>query len=415
MNEIVDRVTRAVLYEGYLLYPYRASAVKNQHRWTFGALYPSLYSKAQGGFDATEMCTECLLISKKNALLTVQLRFLHLISRGDTGQAWQEGEEREVSVPPAHLNDLLAGSILFPFAFPQAQSLLNGVYWRQESVQGSIELSAMEVEDSVFKITARVRNESAFEGSERNEALLRSTVSTHIIFQVENGEFLSLLDPPPQFRHLIASCKNKGNWPVLIGENGETHTILASPIILYDYPQVAPESPGDLYDSTEIDEILMLRILTLTDAEKEEIRNVDDRARQLLERTENLPPEHFMKLHGAIRGMKKTSEQPQADPSENIVPWDPWEEEKKQLPSQVQVFGKQVKKGDRVRLWPVKSADILDLALKGRTAIVDSIEQDYDGRIHLAVVVEDDPGKDLGELRQPGHRFFFTSEEVEPL
>ena len=80
---------------------------------------------------------------------------------------------------------------------------------------------------------------------------------------------------------------------------------MSAPIILSDYPQIAPESAGDLFDGTEIDEILALRILTLTDAEKQEVRNGDERARQILERTELLPPEHFQKLHGAMRGLNK--------------------------------------------------------------------------------------------------------------
>ena len=85
----------------------------------------------------------------------------------------------------------------------------------------------------------------------------------------------------------------------------------ASPIILYDYPQIAPESAGDLFDGTEIDEILALRILTMTDAEKLEVRNGDDRARRILERTEMLPPEHFQKLHGALRGLRASSRESQ--------------------------------------------------------------------------------------------------------
>jgi hypothetical protein len=80
--------------------------------------------------------------------------------------------------------------------------------------------------------------------------------------------------------------------------------MLSSPVILYDYPQIAPESPGDLFDGCEIDEILALRILTMTDAEKREVRDGDDRARQILERTENLSPEHLMKLHGTLREMR---------------------------------------------------------------------------------------------------------------
>lgn len=79
----------------------------------------------------------------------------------------------------------------------------------------------------------------------------------------------------------------------------------------------------------------------------------------------------------------------------------------------VTVSGVVVKTGDRVRLWPQKNADILDMALKGKFAIVEAFERDFDDRLHLAVVLEDDPGRDLGMLRQPGHRFFFSPEEVE--
>ena len=85
--------------------------------------------------------------------------------------------------------------------------------------------------------------------------------------------------------------------------------MLSSPIILYDHPQIAPESAGNLFDSTEIDEILSLRILTLTDDEKREMRQSDDRAREILERTENMPEEQFMKLHGVLRGLTSLKEE----------------------------------------------------------------------------------------------------------
>jgi hydrogenase maturation protease len=94
-----------------------------------------------------------------------------------------------------------------------------------------------------------------------------------------------------------------------VGEEGERDAMLSSPIILYDYPQIAPESPGNLFDGTEIDEILALRILTLTDDEKREMQHADARSRQILERTEALPAEHFMKLHGVLRGLRPASEE----------------------------------------------------------------------------------------------------------
>jgi hydrogenase maturation protease len=133
---------------------------------------------------------------------------------------------------------------------------------------------------------------------------MHTLASTHTILGVREGEFVSLLDPPEALRETAASCRNAGTWPVLVGVEGERNMMLSSPIILYDYPQVAPESGGDLFDATEIDEILTLRIMTLTDVEKREMRGADERARQMLERTETLAPEQLMKLHGAIKKVK---------------------------------------------------------------------------------------------------------------
>jgi hydrogenase maturation protease len=126
---------------------------------------------------------------------------------------------------------------------------------------------------------------------------------------VTDGKFISLLEPPEELKDLAVSCENIGVWPVLIGMQGERDTMLASPVILYDYPQIAPESPGDLFDGTEIDEILALRIMTMTDAEKHEMRHADDRARRILERTEALPMEHLMKLHGTLRELHALDEE----------------------------------------------------------------------------------------------------------
>ncbi len=140
--------------------------------------------------------------------------------------------------------------------------------------------------------------------------LLRSLVSAHSILQNTGGEFISLLDPPEPLKDAAGACQNAGAFPVLAGDEAARSLLLISPIILYDYPQIAPESPGDLCDGLEIDEILALRILTMTDAEKQEVRDGDDRARRILERTEMLPLEHFQKLHGALRGMHPSQEAP---------------------------------------------------------------------------------------------------------
>jgi hypothetical protein len=210
------------------------------------------------------------------------------------------------------------------------------------------------------------------------------------------------MDPPPELQEAARMCKNQGTWPVLVGDDptGDRSTMLSSPIILYDYPKIAPESPGELFDGTEIDEILTLRVMTMTDAEKEEMRQTDERARQILERTESLPEERLLKMHGVVRELRSFD--------------DDFFRNDRRL-EVVEVNGVQLRAGDRVKIRPKSRADILDIALQGKTAMIEAIEEDAEKRIHLAVVLDDDPGKDLGFMRQPGHRFFYTLDEVEPL
>jgi len=97
-----------------------------------------------------------------------------------------------------------------------------------------------------------------------------------------------------------------------------------------------------------------------------------------------------------------------------IGDWNPLEEIKTP-PESVRVFGIDLRVGDRIRIWPQKSADIMDIALKGKVAVIEAIEQDFEDQIQLAVVLDDDPGREFGMMRQPGHRFFFSPEEVEPV
>jgi hypothetical protein len=253
-------------------------------------------------------------------------------------------------------------------------------------LEGQAEISASRVESDAFSLRLRVTNTSSSAVSHRNEALINSFVSAHAVLQLRGAEFVSQTDPPENLREAVERCQNTGVWPVLVGRPPERCTMLGSPIILYDHPQIAPESGGDLFDATEIDEILILRILTLTDEEKEEVRRSDARGRRMLERLEATPPEHLLELHGKIR-------------------------EKQYARAAIRAC--QLKKGDRVRLRPRKRADIFDTLLEGKIAIIEAVEQDFEDNVHFAVVVEDDPGRDLGEMRQIGHRFFFSPEEVE--
>jgi hypothetical protein len=344
---LVDGIVKAVLYEGYMLYPYRPSSVKNRQRFNFGVVYPRAYSDAQGGTDAWTMQTECLVLGSGGTQCLVHVRFLRMVERsvgnvltpsndlssippeniekaerlevnGNIFQAWQEAVEEEIEVTEFNLSALAAQPMQWPFllsatqekeAVRDARGLIVGIIQRQKAgVAGVIEFTAERLQEGVFKLTARILNSSRIESVGhigREEALARSLVSAHTILEVRDGEFVSLVDPPGSYREFAQTCQNVGTWPVLVGEEGQRDTMLSSPIILYDYPQIAPESPGDLFDGAEIDEILSLRIMTLTDEEKREMWQSDERARQILERTETMPDEQWMKLHGALRGLRR--------------------------------------------------------------------------------------------------------------
>ncbi|CAN5422693.1 hypothetical protein BH20ACI1_BH20ACI1_04740 [soil metagenome] len=343
--ELVENIANAVLYEGYMLYPYRASSVKNRQRFNWGALAPESYSAAQKGTEACLMQTECLLQGDENTTFDVKIRFLHLVLReigeletpldelptdsepefhfvptldvgGQLYQAWQEAIEREVDLPTLDLNVV---SETKKFSIPTTRTLeplrdendkIVGVIVRtQQKIEIVVSCQLSVVSEKTYKLTVRVENQTPFENAEtktREEALLHSTVSTHTILSTKNGEFISLLEPPDELSEAVAACENIKTYPVLAGIEGEKDCMFSSPIILYDYPQIADESQGDLFDGGEIDEILTLRIMTLTDEEKYEMRGVDDRVRQLLERTESMPEEHLMKMHGAMKGAAKS-------------------------------------------------------------------------------------------------------------
>jgi len=344
---LVERIAEAVLYEGYVLYPYRSSAVKNRQRWNFGVLVPESYSVAQRGTEAFWMQTQCLVVPTPVSTVDIKIRFLHLMARdvavpvessqskndwefrvvpsleheGRLYQTWQEAVERDVGLFSVTLEELKESKkVNFSFAAArEVQELrdrsngeMQGAIIRtQSAINGQLEVQAEELgtDDSkpLVRITVKISNLTSFDNSAdsvREDALLRSLVSTHTILRIKDGEFVSLLDPPSECADIAAASQNVGTYPVLVGEQGARECVLSSPIILYDYPQIASESAGDLYDGTEIDEILTLRIMTLTDDEKREMRETDERARQILERTEMLPVEQFMKLHGAMKSVK---------------------------------------------------------------------------------------------------------------
>ena len=446
MNQkLIDTVVHAVLYEGYILYPYRASAKKNRQRFTFGRVYPEAYSLAENGAEPCSMQTQCL-VEGPSARVEVTVRFLHPMAReigalavplrelpapdnpdffhevpqlevaGQIYQSWQEVVERAVRLPALNLatpGDMANRQIPFSFAatrtiepiLDESQHIAGVIVRRQEAVEGVVELSAEAVDASVYKITVRIVNRTAVPRDvmhDMDEIIMRTFASTHTILHAMDGEFISAIDPPAAYTEAIAACRNIGSWPILVGEEEkkERDTMISSPIILYDYPKIAPESPGDLFDSGEIDEILTLRIMTMTDEEKREMRGVDEQARRILERTESLPEGDLLKMHGVMRGTNSLDET-FFNPTSRL--------------QSVSVNGIALREGDLVRVRPKQRADAMDMALAGKIAMIESIEQDAENKTHLALVLEDDPGRDLGLLRQPGHRFFYGTDEVEPL
>jgi hypothetical protein len=335
--DAVKKIAEAVLYEGYILWPYRRSAKKNQQRWTFGGVYPRAYSEARGEDDPWIMQTQCLVAGEEESKVQVKVRFLHVTERkvgrrngedlefveelrvgGELYLPWDEATEREITVGRFELSELLespkrvgidipGGSGEEPLAEPTGEvagTLVRS--WR--TLCGTVEVEAETLREGTFKVTVRITNTTPWGGEDRESALRQTFVSTHTVLEVEGGEFVSLMDPPEEFREAVRECENLKTWPVLVGEEGARNMLLSSPIILYDYPQIAPESPGDLFDGGEIDQLLILNILTLTDEEKEEMRASDPRGREILTRCESLSPEDLMNLHGAVREFRMLRE-----------------------------------------------------------------------------------------------------------
>jgi hypothetical protein len=324
IDDIVRRIADAVLYEGYVLWPYRSTALKNQRRWTFGGVHPAAHARAHPD-DRALMRAECVLEGGPQTEVDVEVRFLHVVRR-DVAElradgphrvaelragnrvhvAWDEAAEREVAVRDARLAAggpwraamlIEAGSETEEVRDDQGRRA--GLLIRSwERLEGVVEVAATTLAPGVFRLAATVANTTDWDGGPREEVLRRTLCSTHAVLRVRGGAFVSSTDPPARLRAAVDGCRNEGAWPVLVGEPGSRDTVLASPIILEDHPRIAPESPGDLFDGGEIDQLLTLSILAMTDDEKERMRACDPRTRAILERTESLSRDQLMRLHG---------------------------------------------------------------------------------------------------------------------
>jgi hypothetical protein len=450
--EHARRVADAILYEGYLLYPYRGSAQKNQARFQFGVLVPPAY-EALDDSERSVSQTECLAECGDDADVAVLVRFLQLqrrvvqalspageldevavLSVDDTEyRSWDEATAREQQVTAGVAELLDQGKNLrFHISAGDAAEDITDASGRRAgrivrswgALDGLIRIQAERVAGPYGALRLRVRVENHTEPDRavltRDHALGHSLIAEHALIGLPGGAFLSPTDPPEWAAADTAACVNIGTWPVLAGPGDCRDLMLSAPVILYDHPEIAAESAGDLFDATEIDEILTLRTLALTDAEKREARATDPRAAELIDRLDDMPPEMIERLHGAIRYLRSVpgiaGTGPASEPAAPDVPWwDPGADTSVSPGTDhVIIGGVPVARGSRVILRPgSRRADAQDLFLAGRTAHVEAVLNDVDGEVHIAVSPDDDPVAEL--QRSEGRFLYFAPDEIEPI
>lgn len=425
-------VADAVLYEGYLLYPYRANSRKNQSRWQFGVLGPAGAAGAGLGEDS-ELSAQCLLDADGHTALTLTVRFLQLQRRtvedaggtpvaelvvhGRSWISWDEAVECEHSVGPLTLTDSAAPlsipggteyeAIPGPDGSPAGQ-----VVRHREHLDGEIQMS-VDRDERFVRLSVTLRNIGA-PATDQHDAVARSLIGAHVIAELDDGQFVSLLEPPPDAEAAVARCVQHRCFPVLAGPPGDHSIVLVSPIILYDHPEIAEQSDGPLFDSTEIDEILTLRVMTMTEEEKAQARATDQRAAQLIDRCDTMTPEALQRLHGVLRDPHAETAALIPEVPDGVDWWDPLADNAVRPDTDAILVGAvRVGNGTRVRLHPSRRADAHDLFYDGRIARVVTVHEDVDGQAHVGVVIEDDPAADLHEWY--GRYLYFAPEEIEPL
>jgi hypothetical protein len=412
----VRAVADAVLFEGYALYPYRKSSLKNHHRWLFGVLAPRTFAELDGS-EAWWMQADCLLEPIGPANISCELRFLRQRHRrvevrdaegffhpvesvevaGRRLISWNEAEvhSTQLAIDTEELGEKL---LMVELAADTEEELIQNssgvttarVIRERGRVSCAIRVhtARLEAQQPLLRVTFRIENLTpcAHSAPTREEALPGFLEGTHLLLSTTNGNFLSLLEPPAWAEGAARACKNVRAFPVLAGDGGSSRAVLASPIILYDHPKIAPESQGDFFDATEIDEMLTLRTRAMTAEEKQEARALDPRTAAIVDRVDSIDEDAFARLHGAIRNL---------DPSQLDISPEP--------PS--------VAVGAKLRLHPGKRrTDAQDMFLEGMTATVRAVLRDVDDREYFAVTVDGDPAAELHLMK---NRFlYFYPDEV---
>jgi hypothetical protein len=424
----------AVLYEGYLLYPYRSTSAKNQVRWQFGVLGPP-GAAAAGVGEEPDLAVECLLCPDgPGATVSVHLRFLQLqrrqaeraradgsyepVDRFATGAAswttWDEAVEVDREVGTYPLAELRRGvDTAVEVAGGEDVQLVAGgrLVRRRRPLRAMVSLDVA-ADGPNRRLRVAVAN-TAVTTTDKDAALRESLIGTHLLMTAGGTRFVSVIDPPEDAREAAGRCRQHRCWPVLAGDGGPdgqtSDVVLAAPIILSDHPAVAPESAVAMYDATEIDEILTLRVLTLTDEEKAQARSTDPRAAAIIDRCEQLSPSELQRLHGTMRDPHAAGPPLTGDDwwaAEAAAPVSPETDT-------VLVGDTAVGRGSRVRLHPNRRADAQDMFLTGQEAVVSAVHVDLDGETHVAVTLVDDPAAELHDWY--GRHLYFAPDELRPV
>jgi hypothetical protein len=364
VSELVD----SLLYEGYALYPYTPGATKNATPTPFGIVYPPAYARA---LPTTHDHLELQCIVEGEGELTAEVRFL--LPSG----------ERHVAEP-----ERLEGEGEFELCDVRVRTKLES-----RRLKGSDPFSRGGLD--LRRVSFRVENlTEVSEGLERGEALRYSLISTHPVVRVSGGaRFVSQLDAP---------CDSVNTWPVLASP--EDDVMIGAAIVLPDHPQIAPESRGNLFDNTEIEEALVLHVHALSDGERAEIEEQDSAVKEMIDRALAVTPAEVLKLHGRVELRDPVTREP---PRPSAAVRDPT----RGLP-EVEVDGAVFRRGGRVVVREGIDADLHARMLQGRTVTVERIHRDYDGRVHLGVSV-DEPGHEI--MRETGRFLWFFPAELEVL
>jgi len=378
VTEALEQLVDSLLWEGYALYPYTPTATKNATPTPFGIVYPPVYAAALAStYDHLEL--RCVLEASPDAVLGAEVRFL-----APGGQRHTAVERR------LELTGAMVGALAHVPARKPASVSCGG-----EGAPLSVEmtLETRELGEREYEVILRVANGTLVSsGLDRAGALGRSLLSTHPIVRVQGGRFLSPLERP---------CQSVNTFPVLASPADDV--VLGAAIVLPDHPEIAPESHGGLFDSTEIEEALLLHVQVLSDAERAEIEQQDPAVREMIARAAAATPEEIVALHGRVTVRDPHTTEPPSEPPGLVDP--------RAGEEAAEVDGVTFRRGSAVVIRPRPDADLHARMLDGRRATIERIFTDYDGRTHLGVTIDDDPGQEL--MRETGRYLFFFAEEVE--